>query len=107
MTEQPFAQHGFGILPADAAVGDGDAVMKLAAVAGERLASGLDVALEHHAHDGTVPGHPLGQHVPPHDRLPPVILARVGMAAVDDHAGGQSGGLELRAGLVKGLRRVV
>ena len=48
------------LFPADAPVGDRHAVLESGAVRCRRLAAGVDVALEHQAHDRAVAREPLG-----------------------------------------------
>jgi hypothetical protein len=65
----------FCVLPIDASVGDRNTVFQVCGVTASLLAPGLQVALQHHAHNLSITGRPLLQNVSEHNRLSAMILA--------------------------------
>ena len=89
-----------GLVPADASVGNGDAVVKFVKRTGEGLTSLLEMALDHDGMDAVRARLDLGEGILEDGGLPGGVLAAVGMAAVYHH---RSRNLRLRkSGLGKG-----
>ena len=87
-----FADCGFGVVPADAAVGDGNSVLEVCFGLGEGLVAGVEVALDHGADDGFV-GEALAHDFFEDSGLTTGFLGAVGVVAVD-HDGGFESGIE-------------
>lgn len=87
-----FADCGFGVVPADAAVGDGNSVLEVCLGLGEGLIAGVEVALDHGADDGFV-GEALAHDFFEDSGLTTGFLGAVGVVAVD-HDGGFESGIE-------------
>src|SRR5205085_7859522 len=77
------AQQSLRLFPADARVGDRDAVPQRRRLRTEILASFDEIALEHRADQGAIAGGALLDDARPHDALALVRLAGVRVAAVD------------------------
>src|SRR5688572_7327499 len=93
-------QHADRVVPADAGIGDALAVFERGRVvlAGvELLHAAVQVALDHHPEDATRAAGDLCGDVARHVDLALMLLARVGVAAIDHQAARQLGFLDLRA----------
>src|ERR1051326_528475 len=82
LTGSPF-EHALGDVPSDAGVGDGDAVLKFGHGAGEGMAAFVEEAFNHHADEGFGPGGALFDEAAPDFFLAGVLLAGIGVAAID------------------------
>ena len=92
-------EQSAGFVPADAGVGDALAVDQFAA-GDELLRSGDQIAFKHHADDAAIAGGDLRGDIAADGGLAGVVLAAVGVAAVDHDARRQAGLLEQPAGFV-------
>lgn len=99
-------EHGLGLSPVDAAVGDALAVDERLA-GDERLGSSDQVALNHHALDAAISGGDLCGYIVADDGLTLVVLAAVGVAEVDHDAGLDAGLQHLRGSFSDALGVVV
>src|SRR5690606_80451 len=89
-----FFDHRDGGVPADAAVGDADAVDELVALGDELLGTFLEVALDHDRAEGGVASGDLGGEIGADPGLFVKVLFAVGVAAIDHDGGFESFGLE-------------
>ncbi len=87
-----FADRGFGFVPADAAVGDGNSVLEVCFGLGEGLVAGVEVALDHGADHGII-GEALAHDFFEDGGLTAGFFGAVGVVAVD-HDGGFESGIE-------------
>jgi len=101
------AEEAFGGFPADAGVGDGDAVAEFVNGSGEGLVAFEEVAFEHDAHEGQGAVAALLDDAAPDVFLSGRDFAGVGVAAVDHDDLGQPGGGELLFGLADAFGVVV
>ena len=89
-----FEDQPFGLVPAETGVGDGDAMCQGDALF-PRLFAGIEVALEHEAHDRLAAFAELPEHLACNQALPRVILVGIVMRAIahdrpsDAFAGGR------------------
>src|SRR5690625_7670496 len=88
--------NGFlGGLPADAAIGDRDAILQAGGVVPDILSARVEMALHHEAGDGAVAGQNLAGDVFHDPRLQLGLLAGIGVAAVHHDVGRHPRPLEL------------
>ena len=96
-------EHALGDFPAQAGVGDADTVLQVLRVL-QFLSAFGQVALDHNADERLAAIGWLGDEVDPHVFLTGMLLARIGMAAIDHGDFGQFGGLQLGGGFGDGSR---
>ncbi len=100
-------EHPLGIRPADAFVGDGNAIFQLGKILAARLIAGFEVAFDHNGADASIAGADLFDDILEDGFLSFVILVAVGMAAVDHDPDRQAGLAEHLLGATDVLGLVV